>query len=144
MLGIVINQFQYNWFRQISTNWRTSNTCLFFVLLKYSSLLFHPQSLGITLDTFTSLKLCKCSQILHPLPRQHQLPIEQKSTTTGLIIYKHSTLTKLHHLSRARSKEKLSTRGSTGKSWNRPTPILFINTRNKKGKPWTHPMSSFP
>ena len=41
-------------------------------------------------------------------PEQHQFPIQQKPTTISLIIYKHSTHTKLHHFDCSRSEGQLS------------------------------------
>ena len=49
---------------------------------------------------FTSLKLCQCSQIPQPPPRVTSTFNRMKTTIIGLIIYKHSTLTRLHHLAR--------------------------------------------
>ena len=60
---------------------------------------------------FTSQKLCKCSQIPHP--ELHQPPVEQKTTTIGLIIYKHSTLIKLHQIAREGLRGSSQTRGVT-------------------------------
>ena len=48
----------------------------------------------------TSLKLCQCSQIPQPPPRVTSTFNRMKTTIIGLIIYKHSTLTRLHHLAR--------------------------------------------
>ena len=47
---------------------------------------------------FISLKLCKCSQIPHPSPIVPSTSNKTKTNTIGLIIYKHSTRTKLCHL----------------------------------------------
>ena len=47
---------------------------------------------------FTSLKLCQCSQIPQPSPRVTSTSNRIKTTKIGLIIYKHSTRTRLHHL----------------------------------------------
>ena len=55
---------------------------------------------------FTSLNLCKCSQIPHP--ELHQTPVAQKATIIDLIIYEHSTQIKLRHLARDRSGRQLS------------------------------------
>ena len=53
---------------------------------------------------FTSLKPCKCSQIPHS--ESHQPLVEQKTTTIGLIIYKHYTHIKLCHLGHGMSEGK--------------------------------------
>ena len=47
---------------------------------------------------FTSLKLCQYSQIPQQPPRVTSTSNRIKTTTIGLIIYKHSTRTRLHHL----------------------------------------------
>ena len=49
---------------------------------------------------FTSLKLCQCSQIPQPPPRVTSTFNRMKTTIIGLIIYKYSTLTSIHHLAR--------------------------------------------
>ena len=74
---------------------------------------------------FTSLKLCKCSQISHISPRVASTPppppppTEQKPTIISLIIHKHFIYTKLHHLIRSRSEGKLlNPCGSKMKKWN--------------------------
>ena len=59
----------------------------------------HPWSIGITLETFH-------------YPETVQIPysslIEEKPTTIGVIIYKHSTQTKLRHRTHGKSEEKVS------------------------------------
>ena len=49
---------------------------------------------------FTSLKLCQCSQIPQPPPKVTSTFNRMKTTIIGLIIYKYSTLTSIHHLAR--------------------------------------------
>ena len=87
------------------------------------------------------LKLCKCSQTQHPSPRVASTPTEQSLTTIRLIIYKHSTHTKLRHLARGRSEEKLSNPWvDKRKSWTHlPSSLFLINTRNKKNKSFDSP-----
>ena len=98
-----------------------------------SQCFIHTVSLGITgWKYFTCLKLCKCSQILHPSPRvkstpqqsKSQPPLAESSTTNP----RH---TKLCYLTCCRSEGKLSNSlGNTRKS----LPIPLINTRNRKIK----------
>ena len=71
----------------------------------------HPYSFGINLKTFHFPEIVKCSQI--PQSESHQPLTEQKPTTIGSIIDKHSTHIKLHHLSCGRSDGKLSNPGVT-------------------------------
>ena len=47
---------------------------------------------------FTSLKLCQCSQIPQPSSRVTSTSNRIKTITIGLIIYKHFTRIRLHHL----------------------------------------------
>ena len=47
---------------------------------------------------FTSLKLSQCSQIPQPSPRVTSTSNRIKTTTIGLVIYKHSKRTRLHDL----------------------------------------------
>ena len=47
---------------------------------------------------FTSLKLCQCSQLSQPSPRVTSTSNRIKTTTIGLVIYKHSKRTRLHDL----------------------------------------------
>ena len=71
--------------------------------------------------------------------------MEQKQTTIDLLIYKHFTHTKLHHLALEKAEGKLpNTWGNSGKSWSH-LPALFrlINTRSKKIKPHIYPVFSF-
>ena len=94
--------------------------------------------------TYISIKSCNyprdislpwnCASVFNS--RVASTRIEQKPTTTGLFIYKHSTHTKLRHLGRGRSEEKLSNSwGNKRKSWNHlPSSFHLINTKNKKGK----------
>ena len=64
-------------------------------------------------------------------PGYDQLAIEQKSTTIGLIIYKHSTRTKLRHLAREKTGGKLPNPwGNKEILDSSPTLIPLFNTRN--------------
>ena len=76
------------------------------------------------LSHFTSLKLCKCSQIPHPSPRIASTPNRTKTTTFGLTTYKYFTCTKLRRLTHGRPEGKLS------------------NPWGNKTKLWTHFPSS--
>ena len=82
----------------------------------------------------------KCASVLKfhtHLPAWHQLAIEQKSTTVGLIMYKHSTCTKLCHFAFEKTVEKLPNPwGNTRKFWTHPPLSLR--------KFWTHFLLSFP
>ena len=73
---------------------------------------------------FTSLKLCQCSQI----PQLHRVTSTSsriKTTTIGLIIYKHSALTTLHHLACGMTEGKLlHPWGNTRKFWTHLPPSL--------------------
>ena len=87
---------------------------------------------------FTSLKLCNCYQIPPPSLRVPSTPNKKKKPTTiDLVIYKHSTHTKLHHFVRSRSAWKLSNPwGDKRKSWTHlPFSVHLLIIRNKKIKP---------
>ena len=75
---------------------------------------------------FASLKQYHCSQIPQPSPRVASNSNRTKTPINGLIVYKHSTRTKLHHLTRE------TTQGKLRQPWG--------NT----SKPWTHLPPSFP
>ena len=94
---------------------------------------------------FTSLKLCKCSQIPNPSPRVASNPNRTKTSHIDLIICKLSTYTKLRYLFYGRYEWKLSNFwGNKKKSWaHLPVSLHLTNTRNKKIKPYIDPVSSF-
>ena len=71
--------------------------------------------------------------------------MEQKQTPIDLLIYKHFTHTKLHHLALEKAEGKLpNTWGNTEKSRSHlPASFHLINTRNKKIKPHIYPVFSF-
>ena len=79
------------------------------------------------------------ASVLKPHTHHHeylQPLIEQKPTTTGLIIYKHATCTKLRHLTGDKSKGKLPNPcGNRRKSWNHLTPSFpWLTPESKKTK----------
>ena len=78
--------------------------------------------------------------------QKHQLPIEQKPTTIGFIIYKHSTDTKLYHPVSGRSEEKLSIPRFTEGNPKLSLTIPFLNQHQKwkKIKSCIYPQSSLP
>ena len=59
-----------------------------------------------------------------------------KSSTIGLIIYKHSTRTKLRHLAREKADGKLPNHCGNTRILDPPHFLIpLINTRNKNTKP---------
>ena len=77
---------------------------------------------------FTPMKLWKCSQSLHPLPKVASTPaIEQKQSILDLVIYKHSTHTKLHHPACGWFHEKFSMK-KIKSCYSRSILISFSNT----------------
>ena len=74
-----------------------------------------------------------CASVLQTTPRVTSTSSRIKTTTIGLIIYKHSARTTLHHLARGMTEGKLPHPwGNTRKFWTHLPPSLpWFNTRNK-------------
>ena len=99
---------------------RLLTSSLHHVQLLLVELLFwsHAYSLEITQNLF-SLKLCKCSQTLHPSPRAASTP----NRTVSISLITTNTSHALNHITLLMSKKILDS------SW---TLIPFINTRTKR------------
>ena len=82
---------------------------------------------------FTCLKLCLCSQIPQLPPRVTSISNRTK-TNTSLIIYKHTTRTKLNHLTHRMTEGKLPhPLDNTKKSWTYLLPsFLWLIPKTKR------------
>ena len=104
-------------------------TCHVSVLLQFYISI--QKVLGQLWRHFPFLNLCKCSCMLHPLPTVASTPLEKKPTTTGFIIYKYFTHSKIHHSNLGKSEKKVSTPRLTQENPEiNPTPS-FLNQHQK-------------
>ena len=93
-------------------------------------------------EYFTSLKPCKCSQILQTLPRVASTPNRKRRTNNGLTIYKHSIHTRLYQLTCRRSTDLFPPLGLHKEILDTLHLLIsLINARKKKIKKTLDPPS---